>query len=119
MSIAVDVADLAALTADRQWCYLLSVGPDLRAHAVAAPIHLEAGRFRVEVGARTRANVVARPEVTLLFPPVEPGGMTLIVDGAAVGDGGAVVVGPHSAVWHRAASGASAAVTPDAAADGG
>jgi hypothetical protein len=55
------------------------------------------------VGPGARANVVARPDVSLLWPPVAIDGMSLIVDGRARLDGEVIVVTPTWAVLHRPA----------------
>lgn len=106
MSIIVDIPDLAAAVADRPWGYLLTVGPDLDVHVLAVARHYEGGLFTVETGRTARANAEARPEVTLLFPPVGGegrGAMSLIVDGSAVLHDGHLTVEPRAAVLHRAA----------------
>lgn len=103
MSIVVDIHDLAGALTGRPWGYLLTVGPDLRAHAVAVPTMLDDGLLMMTAGRRTAQNAAERPEVTLVFPPPETGGMSLIVDGTAAVDDGRVVVTPVGAVLHRAA----------------
>lgn len=103
MSIPVALADLAATVADRPWGYLVTVGPDLRAHLLAVPTDLRDGVFHADGGRATRANVAERPEVTLVFPPVEPGGYTLIVDGSAVVRADEVAVVPSKGILHRPA----------------
>jgi len=56
------------------------------------------------VGGSTRRNVIAHSGVTLVWPPSEPGGYSLIVDGhGQVGDDSARVV-PNRAVLHRKAA---------------
>jgi hypothetical protein len=57
------------------------------------------------VGRHTQANAAARPEVTLVFPPREVGGYTLLVDGTADVDGSTVTVAPVKAILHRPAAG--------------
>lgn len=95
--------------------YLLTVGADGRPHAVAVPVGWEGDTLIAEVGARTAANVEARPLVALVWPPAEADGYSLIVDGEAqcrpAADGRAVVVRPTKGVLHRPAP------TPASAAD--
>jgi hypothetical protein len=59
-------------------------------------------------GRRTTSNAIDRPAVSLLWPPIEPGGYSLIVDGEArvtTGpDGAGIVVTPATAVLHRSAA---------------
>jgi len=108
MSVKVDLGLLADTMRDYGLAYLLTVSDDQRAHAVAVQPRLDDRVLYVDgLGNRTRANVQARPAVTLLFPPVEQGGYSLIVDGRAsladgTGDTGASVVPTH-AVLHRPA----------------
>jgi len=90
--------------------FLLSVGGDGRPHTVQVPVSWEEpGQFVFHPGNSTVANVQARPLVSLLWPPTEPGGYSLIVDGtvvAASGSGGGdnrVCVQPTKAVLHRPA----------------
>ena len=61
-------------------------------------------RLASSVGARTAANAAARSQVTLLWPPYEPGGYSLIVDGAAEVEDARLLVAPARAVLHRAAA---------------
>ncbi|MFM2183004.1 MAG: hypothetical protein RJB61_1298 [Actinomycetota bacterium] len=103
MSIIVGIPELAAAVAHRPWGYLLTVGPDLRVHALAVAAVYEGGRFEIAAGRSTCSNAMERPEVTMVFPPLEEGGMSLIVDGTAEVEGAAVLVTPTGAVLHRAA----------------
>jgi hypothetical protein len=60
----------------------------------------------MEVGNRSARNSSVRPQVSLLWPPNEPGGYSLIVDGTAAlpsGDG-RIAVTPTRAVLHRPAA---------------
>ena len=94
--------DLADKLAEYPWCYLVTSGED-RPHLLAVkPSPVEAG-LRCETGHSSRANVVRNPLVVLMFPPPEPGGLSLIVDGAAEVNGDGVVVTPTWAVLHRSA----------------
>ena len=88
--------------------YFLSVSADGRPHAVEVEVSwVETGDLVVHPGSGTAANAQARPLVSLVWPPTEPGGYSLIVDGAVVtvstagvGDN-TVVVAPTRAVQHR------------------
>ncbi len=104
MSIPVAISDLEAATAERGWAYLLTVRDDLRPHVVAVTPVWEAGRMLMGVGRGTARNAGERPAVTLCYPPVEPGGYSLIVDGTVEVDAdGHVTFLPSGAVLHRPA----------------
>ena len=93
--------------------YLLTVSDDARPHAVAVAAVWEGDALTMEVGRRSASNASARPQVSLLWPPNEPGGYSLIVDGTAAARGeGRIVVTPTAAVLHRPAA------SPDAARPG-
>ncbi len=104
MSIPVAIPDLEAATAEREWAYLLTVRDDLRPHVVAVTPVWEASRLAMDVGRGTSHNASERPAVTLCYPPVEPDGYSLIVDGTAeVDTEGRIVFDPSGAVLHRPA----------------
>ena len=114
MSVKVDLDKLADALADFTFGYLITVGDDFCAHTVAVEPVLTAGTFDVgQMGSGTRRNAGGHPDVTVVWPPSEPGGYTLIVDGRAeVSDDGLRVV-PTRAVLHRRATPDSAATSPD------
>lgn len=104
MSIPVSVEGLADAMADLPYAYLLTVSDDGRPHAVAVTPVLSDGVLRATVGKRTAANAQSRPEgVSLVWPPTEVGGYSLIVDGRASASGDVVSVAPSKAVLHRPA----------------
>jgi hypothetical protein len=111
MSVKVDLEQLATTLADFTFAYLVTVGDDFRAHTVAVTPVLDNGVVGVgSVGNSTRRNATRHPDVTLVWPPRETGGYTLIVDGAANVADDAVTIEPTGAVLHRpAASGAPTA----------
>jgi hypothetical protein len=88
--------------------YLLTVTGEGRPHAVATPAKWREGVWVARVGRRTAGNVAERPDVSLLWPPSEPGGYSLIVDGRAVlegdGDDAVAVITPLRGVLHRPAA---------------
>ncbi len=59
--------------------------------------------MRCNAGGRSRTNAQARSAVTLVWPPLETDGYSLIVDGDASIDGETVVIRPTGAVLHRPA----------------
>lgn len=92
--------------------YLITVGADGKSHVVAVAPVLTGDRLRVtDLGRRTRANLADNPSVTLLWPPVEPGAHSLIVDGTGTVDGGLIVT-PTRAVLHRPAPEPATAADP-------
>lgn len=105
MSTEVDLHELADTMCDYGFAYLLTVTDDERTRAVAVtPSAGEAGlTFSDGLGRGTRANLARRPDVTLLWPPADAGGYTLIADGrVTVTDDVATFVAEH-AVLHRPA----------------
>ena len=101
MSVVVDLADLPAQLAGFDRGYLLT-SREGAVKVVSVRAVPSEGRLRVPTPGRgSVANVGAAPHVTLLFPPADPAGMSLLVDGTAVADGDDVVVTPTSAVLHR------------------
>lgn len=87
--------------------YLLTVGDDGRPHSVAVSVTWEGDEIVTICGRRTLANVAARPLVSLLWPPPETGGYSLIVDGDGSVRGSdtdaRAVIRPTRAVLHRPA----------------
>jgi hypothetical protein len=88
--------------------YLLTVGGDGRPHAVATTAAWREQVLVARVGRRSADNAAQRPGVSLLWPPDEAGGYSLIVDGHAQlegeGDGAQAVITPLRGVLHRPAS---------------
>src|SRR5262249_42629019 len=108
MSVPVPLLRLRAAVDERGTsAYLLTVGDDASPHAVHVSIRWEDHTLVAEVGARSAANAVARPSVSLLFPLRDAGDYSLIVDGTAsiapTDRGGTVHVTPTRAILHRAA----------------
>ena len=97
--------ELAAAVAERDFAYLMTVGDDGRPRAVAVTVRADGHRLAAMVGQRTRDNLVARPGVSLVFPPTATDRFSLVVDGDAAtqGDDGDVVVTATWAVRHRPA----------------
>lgn len=110
----VDFPALADALADYPYAYLITVGDDYRSHTVTVEPELRGEAFDVGlVGGRTQRNLAARRDVTLLWPPPEPGGYSLIVDGEAevsdAGDAVLLTVTPTRALLHREADSPEAA----------
>ena len=80
----VDFERLAAALDGYRFAYLVTVDDDYRVHTVTVEPELREQVMDVGLlGGRTRRNVQRRSAVTLLWPPSEPGGYSLIVDGQA------------------------------------
>jgi len=102
MSIPVDLADLATTLADFDRGYLLTTTDGI-VKAVSVRAVPAGGPLVVATpGAGSLRNVAANASVTLLFPPSDSGGLTLLVDGTAVVEGDDVRVTPAHAILHRA-----------------
>lgn len=114
MSVKVDLDKLADALADFTFAYLITVGDDYRAHTVAVDPALADGVLDVgSVGNTTHRNVTAHGDVTVVWPPREPGGYSLIVDGSGRVTDGALRVAPTRAVLHRKATAESPRTGPD------
>lgn len=126
----VDLQRLAAALADYPFAYLITVDDAFRVHTVTVePVLRElplaasgpdgsAAILDVGlIGGRTRQNLAHHSEVTLLWPPAEAGGYSLIVDGSAELSGlddspeevARCAVAPTRALLHREADAPSVA----------
>jgi len=109
MSIEVPIDELFSEVGRWDFCYLVTVSDEARPHLLALRPQLEdsaSGRvLRFDAGGgRACRNATARPDVTLVFPPVgHSDGMSLVVDGSATVEGAIVDVVPSWAVLHRPA----------------
>jgi hypothetical protein len=81
--------------------YLLTVSDDGRPHATAVTVRWEGDELVAGVGRRSASNVTDRPEISLLWSPVDAEGFSLIVDGRATVRDGEVAVAPEHAILHR------------------
>lgn len=110
MSVPVNLDDLAAqLEQFGRTPFLVTTGNDQRPHTTHVVVALENGALTCAAGRKTTANVAARPLVALLWPAVEPGGYSLIVDGEGTvrddNDGSLVDIRPTKGILHRNAQG--------------
>jgi pyridoxamine 5'-phosphate oxidase-like protein len=113
MSIPVDVADLARALEDFGAGYLLTVRAGSTVKVVTVEPRVTDGVLVVSgPGKGTLANLTGNPAVTLAFPPPEPRGFTLLVDGTAEVTGDDVHITPSGAVLHRPASHADGPPAP-------
>ncbi len=104
VSVPVELERLEA-EVDRygRFPYVLTVCDDGRPHAVSVTVSWRGKAIAAEVGSRTAANATGRPDVSMLWPPPERGGYSLIVDGTAEVEDGALRFTPTKAVLHRPA----------------
>lgn len=103
MSIPVTLEELPAQLARFPWGYLLTVADDGRPRVRAVRTDWEGSTLRCRTGDGARANVATRSNVTMVFPPPDHAGMSLIVDADAVALDDGVRLTPTSAVLHRSA----------------
>ena len=104
MSKHVDLGALAEQLGNFRFAYLMTVGDNGRVHAVAVqPVLADGALVISEPSHRTHANALARPGISLVWPPAEASDYSLIVDGDAALDGDVLRVTPTRAVLHRAA----------------
>jgi len=104
MSIPVEIVALAdAMERHGPAAFFLTTGDDGRAHVSHVAVTWVGDELRVDVGRSGARNAAARPSTTLLWPPIEAGGYSLIVDVAARVHDGHAVLTPQRAVLHRPA----------------
>jgi len=102
--VKVDLDKLAETLDGFPFGYLITVGDDFRAHTVAVTPVLDNGVLAIgPLGGTTRRNAAAHEAVTVLWPPREPTGYSLIVDGTAEVTDDGVRLTPARAVLHRSA----------------
>ena len=110
MSISVTIDELpAAIDKQIGWCYLLTTSDEglPRILAIAPDWTVDRAALQAEISAGTAKSVIARPTVTLVYPPRAAEGFSLIVDGAGSVDGPVLTFTPAKAVMHRPAVGRS------------
>lgn len=113
MSIPVDVAELAATLAGFGPGYLLTTSGGRIKAVTVEPTTVDGVLCVESPGRGSCGNADRNPVVTLVFPPIEPRGYTLIVDGDASVAGDDVTVTPTHAVLHRPAAHADGPVADD------
>ena len=88
--------------------YLLTTSPEGRPHATHVVVVFDGERLECDAGRKTARNASVNAGVCLLWPPCEPGGFSLLIDGdATVGSHGETTVlsiVPTAAVLHRNAN---------------
>ena len=102
MSKPVDMQVLAKTVADYGFAYLITIADGDRIHISAVrPTFEGESLFVPEPSSRVRANMGQRPKVSLVWPPREPDGYSLIVDGVSQLEGDNLRVVPSRAILHR------------------
>jgi hypothetical protein len=106
MSLKVELGELAKTLEPYGFAYLVTVADGGRAHVLAVtPVLTDDGLLVGGVGRHSQANATEHPDVTLVWPPHEAGGFSLLVDGSATVDGETITVAPAKATLHRPAPG--------------
>lgn len=104
MSAEVTLDQLAVTLERFGFAYVLTARDDGQAHISAVHARVRgAGLHVVDAGAKTRDNIAVRPSITMLWPPAEPDGYSLIVDGVATLGPDHFTLAPTRAVLHRPA----------------
>ena len=102
MSVPVELERLRTEVSRRgDTPYLLTVADDGRPHTVSVRVTWSDASLVLAGGSRSRSHASVRPDVTLLWPAVDEGGFSLIVDGTASVFAEQIAVHPVSAVLHR------------------
>ncbi len=103
MGAQVNLDRLADALGDYDFAYLITVTEDYRVRAVEVqPVFRDKVFDVAPVGDHTRANLSRHATATLVYPPREPGGYSLLVDADAEADAtGPVRLIPTRALLHR------------------
>ena len=103
MSLKVELAYLPAKAAEYGPGFLLSADGSAGPHAmhVRYAFTAEPVVATCDVGRSAARNIEANPLVTLLWPPLEEGGYSLIADGEALVAEGIATIKMLGAVLHR------------------
>jgi hypothetical protein len=106
MSIPVDLDALRVELARRQRpAYVITAGVEGPPHLVATYLRWADGAFEAPAGRHTGRNVDRRPHASVVVPPDEPGGYSLIFDAEAEVRGEVLRLTATKAVLHRPAEG--------------
>lgn len=114
MSIPVELDRLAEALTEFGAGYLLTASADGRVKVLTVDPDVREGTVVVSGPSKgSAANIAANPRVTLVFPPPQPKGFSLIVDGVAEAVGDDFRVRPSAAVLHRPSSHSDGPPPPD------
>ncbi|WP_419864611.1 hypothetical protein [Candidatus Poriferisodalis sp.] len=122
MSIPVEPADIGKqMEQFGTAAYVLTVRDDATPHIAHLDMRLDGDVLRCGASRSAAANVAQRPTISLLWPPFEPGGYSMIVDAEARtvdgDDGLELELRPTSGVLHRPATPATPAANPNCSSD--
>ena len=122
MSIPVEPGDIGKqMEQFGTAAYVLTVRDDATPHIAHLNMRLDGDVLRCGASRSAAANVAQRPSISVLWPPYEPGGYSMIVDAAARTVDGAegleLELRPTSGVLHRPATPATPATNPNCASD--
>lgn len=102
MSKNVDMDALATQVASYGFAYLITLGENGRIHTSAVTPVVDGRKLTVAAPSdRVRANTSVRPTISLVWPPAEVEGYSLILDGDAQADAGTLTITPTRAILHR------------------
>jgi hypothetical protein len=102
MSKPVDMQLLAKTVADYGFAYLITIAEGDRIHTSPVQPTLVGGDLVVpEPSSRVQKNIGQRRQVSLVWPPLEPNGYSLIVDGVTQLEGDNLKIIPSRAILHR------------------
>lgn len=122
MSIPVEPADIGEqMEQFGTVAYVLTVRDDATPHIAHLDLRLDGDVLRCGASRSAAANVAQRPTISVLWPPYEPGGYSMIVDAVARTVDGAegleLELRPTSGVLHRPATPATPATSPNCSSD--
>jgi hypothetical protein len=101
MSIPVELPDLEQALADFGAGYLMTTSGGAVKVVTVEPVLHDGGLRITRPGKGTVRNLAENPAVTMVFPPREAKGFSLLVDGTGTVSGEDVDVSPTTAVLHR------------------
>ena len=122
MSIPVEPADVGKqMERFGTAAYVLTVRDDATPHIAHLDLRLDGDVLRCGASRSAAANVAQRPSISVLWPPHEVGGYSMIVDAEARtvdgADGLELELRPTSGVLHRPATPATPAANPNCSSD--
>ena len=102
MAKTVDMQVLAQTVDDYGFAYLITIADGDHIHTSAVQPTIESESVLIPApSTHVQANAGQRPKVSLVWPPREPDGYSLIVDGVAQLEGDNLRVVPTRAIQHR------------------